>query len=55
MQNAIDKRRREWSSTGPKTTSADACQLDMNGKSLTVLKLRLKQFHQTLLKMFKLK
>ncbi len=51
MPKAIDKRRREWSSTGPRTKHernlCRACRLDMNGKSLIVLKRRLKRFHQT--------
>ncbi len=51
MPKAIDKRIREWSATGPRTKHernlCRACELDMNGKSLIVLKLRLKRFHQT--------
>ncbi len=57
MPKAIDKEddsrqpRREWSSTGPRTKHernlCRACRLDMNGKSLIVLKRRLKLFYQT--------
>ena len=58
MPKAIDKEddsrqpRREWSSTGPRTIKHErnlcrACRLDMNGKSLIVLKRRLKLFYQT--------